>query len=176
MKNQKLASRAHNPIRPSRSHLAALPAHVREELHCKLHDGWPYPVVRQWLFAQIADRDIPALNLKAGDPYSLIWTRTAKDHKTAEETCRYRIAQWHRTHHLDWLQQLERREQSNAILDRVQRLTADANHEHRPGSLITGGDIIIRSLVIDALTHLRSTSRDPAAIARLTQAWIRLTR
>ena len=97
-------------------------------------------------------------------------------HAPNRTTVRYRIAQWHRTHHLDWLQQLERREQSTAILDRVQRLTAAANHEHRPGSLITGGDIIIRSLVIDALKHLHSTTRDPAAIARLTQAWIRLTR
>jgi hypothetical protein len=176
MKNQKTDSKISRLVRPSRSHLAALPAHIREELHRKLHDGWPYTNVRQWLFAQIADRDIPALNLKTGDPYSLIWTRTAKDHKTAEETCRYRIAQWHRTHHLDWLQQLQLREQSTALLDRVQRLTAAANHEHRPGSLITGGDIIIRSLVIDALKYLHSTTRDPVAIARLTQAWIRLTR
>ncbi|MGA2139244.1 MAG: hypothetical protein ABSH14_10320 [Verrucomicrobiia bacterium] len=165
-----------NPtLRTPRSNLAALPAHVREELHRKLHDGWRFIPLRQWLFAQIADRDIPALNLKTGDPYSLIWTRTAKDQKTAEETCRYRIGQWYRIHHQAWLDQLHDREKSTAVLDHLQRLN-DARDPTRPGLDTAGADLIVRAILFDALEQAHFTAHDPNLLIRLAQTWSRMPR
>jgi hypothetical protein len=165
-----------NPtLRTPRSNHAALPAHVREELHRKLHDGWRFIPLRQWLFAQIADRDIPALNLKTGDPYSLIWTRTAKDQKTAEETCRYRIGQWYRIHHQAWLDQLHDREKSTAVLDHLQRLN-DARDPTRPGLDTAGADLIVRAILFDALEQAHFTAHDPNLLIRLAQTWSRMPR
>jgi hypothetical protein len=185
MKTQNSESKARPPcppqlveqrrIRPPRSHLTALPAHIREELHRKLHDGWRFTTLRQWLFTQIADRDIPSLNLKTGDPYSLIWTRTAKDQKTAEETCRYRIGQWYRTCHQDWLDQLREREKATAVLDRLQTLTA-AGDPTRPGLDTAGADLIVRAILFDALEQAHFTAHDPDLLIRLAQTWSRFTR
>ena len=162
-------------LRTPRGNLAALPAHIREELHRKLHDGWRFITLRQWLFAQIADRDIPALNLKTGDPYSLIWTRTAKDHKTAEETCRYRIGQWYRIHHQAWLDQLHERERSTAVLDRLQQINAAADPD-RPGIDTAGADLVVRAILFDALEQAHFTAHDPNLLIRLAQTWSRFTR
>ena len=55
-----------------RNYLLPLPAHVKLAVNQKLRDGWRHRTVSDWLFAQIADRDIPEYLLKAGDPYALI--------------------------------------------------------------------------------------------------------
>ena len=160
--------RTHHPIRTPRSNLAALPAHIREELNRKLYEGSRFITLAQWLFAQKADRDIPDLHLKTGDPYSLIWTRTAKDYKTARETCRYRISQWHRTYHLDWLQQLQDREKSTAVLDHLQRIN-DARDPTRPGLDTAGADLIVRAILFDALEQAHFTAHNPDLLIRLAQ-------
>ena len=160
-------------VRPARSHLAALPAHVREELHRKLHDGWTHISIRQWLFTQIADRDIPPLNLKTGDPYSLIWTRTAKDQKTAEETCRYRIARWYYTHYPDWLREHVETSRAIRVFDRAQQLTSSAIEKRQPGS-IQGADAIIRALLLDTIVNLRDDNKNPDKIIELVNAWTKI--
>jgi hypothetical protein len=63
-------------MRKSRSRFALMPQSIREQLNRQLDDGAQYEHIRHWLFAETADRDIPALDLKTGDPYSLVWTRT----------------------------------------------------------------------------------------------------
>ena len=165
-----------NPtLRTPRSNLAALPAHIREELHHKLHDGWRFIPLRQWLFAQIADRDIPALNLKSRRPLSLDLGPHRQRPKTAEETCRYRIGQWTPIHHQAWLDQLHERERSTAVLDHLQRLN-DARDPSRPGLDTAGADLIVRAILFDALEQAHFTAHDPNLLIRLAQTWTSLTR
>ncbi len=161
-------------MRTPRSHLSALPAEIRNEINRKLHDGWRFTTIRDWLFELKADRDIPHLNLKTGDPYSLIWTRSAKDLATARETCRYRISQWHRTYHRDWLNEQAQRDELTGLIDRVEQLTAAASDKGQPGSN-AGGNLLIRSMLIDAVQNLRKGNMDTAQLARLATAWARLS-
>ena len=89
-------------IRPKGT-IASLPAVLRHEINFKVQDGWQFATLVQWLFAQTADREIPDLDLKTGDSYSLIWTRLAKSRPVAEDNCRKALSRWTRAHHQYWL-------------------------------------------------------------------------
>jgi hypothetical protein len=162
------------PRRPKsrRSRIACLPAHVREEINQKLYDGWQFQTIGDWLYEQVADRDIPDLNLKTGDRYCLIWTRPAKDAKAARETCRYRIARWYYTHYPDWLRDHVETSRAIRIFDRAQQLTSSAKENIQPGS-IHGADAIIRALLIDAITNLHD-DKNPDKIIELVNAWAKI--
>jgi hypothetical protein len=89
-----------------RNYLLPLPAHVKLAVNQKLRDGWRHRAVSDWLFAQIADRDIPEHLLKAGDPYALIWIRNARDPIVAQENCRTTVSHWFEGYYYaDWLAQ-----------------------------------------------------------------------
>ena len=90
-------------IPKQRNYLSALPAHVQLAVNQKLRDGWRHRAVSDWLFAQIADRDIPEHLLKTGDPYALIWIRNARDPIVAQENCRTTVSHWFRGPYCDWL-------------------------------------------------------------------------
>jgi hypothetical protein len=156
-----------------RSYIARLPADIREQINLKLYDGWQFQTIADWLFQQTADRDIPDLNLKTGDSYSLVWTRAAKDDKTAHETCRYRIARWYRTHYPDWLQKTVETSQAFRIFDRTEQLSAAAHDKVARGSL-HGADVVIRALLLDAITKLREKDSDPDQLIELVNAWAKL--
>jgi hypothetical protein len=160
--------------RTPRSRLSALPAHVRAEINRKLYDGWQFMTVAEWLFAQKADRDIPDLDLKTGDPFSLIWTRAACNEKTALETCRYRISRWYRTWYRDWLAEEVETGQSARILDRVAQFADHAN-EANPNKFKHGGELLIRSMLIDAIEQVRDGAKDPDKLVRLIETWSRLS-
>jgi hypothetical protein len=156
-----------------RSYIARLPAHVREEINQKLYDGWQFQTIADWLFRQTADRDIPDLNLKTGEPYSLVWTRTAKDNKTARETCRSRIARWYHTHYPDWLEETVETGQAIRIFDRTEQLSAAAREKVANGSR-HGADVIIRALLLDTITKLREQGSDPDKLIDLINTWAKI--
>jgi hypothetical protein len=160
-------------MRTPRSQLSALPAEIRHEINRKLLDGWRFTTLRDWLFDQQADRDLPHLHLKTGDPYSLLWTRSAKDLPTARETCRYRISQWHRTYHRDWLKEQAERDKFTALTDRVEQLIT-ATDKSLPGAN-AGGNLIIRSLLLKAIVNLDKEKLDTLQLTRLATAWARLS-
>jgi hypothetical protein len=163
------------PRRPKsrRSRIACLPAHVREEINQKLYDGWQFQTIGDWLYDQVADRDIPDLNLKTGDRYCLIWTRPAKDAKAARETCRYRIARWYYTHYPDWLREHVETSRAIRVFDRAQQLTSSAKENIQPGS-IHGADAIIRALLLDTIANLHDNNSDPDKIIELINAWAKI--
>jgi len=166
-------SRRPPKLRTRRSRLSCLPAHVREQLNQKLYDGWQYSTIADWLFKQIADRDIPDLDLKTGDPYSLVWTRVARDEKTALETLRYRISIWYRTHYREWLKLAVENGQTMRVLDRVDQL-ADTATEVDQRKFRNGGNVLIRALLLDAIEKLRTGTNDPEQLIRLAETWSRI--
>jgi hypothetical protein len=160
-------------MRRPKSKIAGLPAPIREEINRKLHDGWQLTTIAKWLFAQKTDRDIPDLDLKTGDPYALIWTRTARDALTAESNCRSRLSGWYRTHYRTWLAEEVETGQTNRIIDRVAELANQFTErdEYNPR---VAGNFLIRSLLIDAIANARHHKNDPELLIRLTEAWSRL--
>lgn len=162
------------PIRTPRSYFAFLPPDVRAEINRKLYDGCRFRTVRDWLFAQKADRDIPDLNLKAGDSYSTVWLRASKSEGSARENCLRLVAHWHRTYYLDWLKERAERDESLRLIERVEQLTSDASTKNRSATH-TGGNLMIRSLLLEAIQNVRKGGHNPAELARLANAWARMS-
>jgi len=160
-------------LRTRRSRLSCLPAHVREQLNQRLYDGWQFNTIADWLYHQNADRDIPDLDLKTGDSYSLVWTRVARDEKTALETLRYRISIWYRTHYREWLKLAVENGQTMRVLDRVDQL-ADTATEVDQRKFKNGGNVLIRALLFEAIEKARNNSSDPEQLIRLAEAWSRI--
>src|SRR5712671_1333230 len=67
--------RYHGGMRKSTSRITRLPPEMREEINRKMDQGWAYRLIRKWLFEQVAECDVPALELVKGDSYSLAWLR-----------------------------------------------------------------------------------------------------
>ena len=166
------SSPSHRP-KSRRSRIACLPAHVREEINQKLYDGWQFQTIGDWLYDQVADRDIPDLNLKTGDRYCLIWTRPAKDAKAARETCRYRIARWYYTHYPDWLREHVETSRAIRVFERAQQLSSSAKEKIEPRS-IHGADAFLRALLLDAIANLRDDNKNPDKIIELVNAWAKI--
>jgi hypothetical protein len=158
-------------MRKSRSRFALFPQPVRNEINRKLDDGWPYERIREWLFAQTADRDIPALDLKAGDAYSLIWTRTTPDEKLIIRNFGVAMSSWFHTHYLQWRNTQAERDQDLALIERIDHLTTAATSENRAATHL-GGNLLIRSLILEAIRKGRD---NPDQLARLAHAWARLS-
>ncbi|MGA2140013.1 MAG: hypothetical protein ABSH14_14240 [Verrucomicrobiia bacterium] len=160
-------------MRKSRSRFALFPQPIRNEINRKLDDGWPYERIREWLFAQTADRDIPALDLKTGDSYSLIWTRTTPDEKLLIRNFGVAMSGWFHTHYPRWRDEQADREEVAGLVDRVEELSTAAGEKAREGSA-TGGTLLIRSLLMDAIDHIHKGKNDPTQLARLAHAWARM--
>jgi len=160
-------------LKSHRALLSRLPAHVREEINMKLYDGWLFSTVGDWLYNQVADRDIPDLDLKKGDPYSIISTRTSKDEKTARATFRYHISRWYRSHHQDWLRKAIETSQAMRLVDRVEHLVENVNERDIHASR-KAGDYLIRALLLEAIEKAHTDTKDPAKIIDLANAWSKL--
>jgi hypothetical protein len=160
-------------LRKSRGRIARHPEPIRHEINRKLRDAWSYPMICDWLFAQTADADVPPLRLKAGDPYSLVWTRGAKDLATAQLNFRCRLSKWYQRHYPTWLREQTDREEITGLVDRMENLSTAAGEKAREGSA-SGGSLLIRSLLIDAIDLIRKGNNDPANLARLANAWARI--
>jgi len=158
-------------MRKSRSRFALLPLPLRTSLNQKLDDGWQYEQIRHWLFDQKADRDIPALDLKAGEPYSLIWTRTTPDEPTIIRNFGIALSNWYHTHFQQWRAESATRDEDLALLERVEELTTSATTEHRAATHL-GANLLIRSLILEAIRKRRD---HPEQLARLANSWARLS-
>jgi hypothetical protein len=158
-------------MRKSRSRFALFPQPIRNEINRKLDDGWPYERIREWLFAQTADRDIPALDLKTGDLYSLIWTRTTPEEKLIIRNFGVALSNWYHTHYPQWRKDQADRDEDLLLIERIDQFTIEASSQNRPASHM-GGNLLIRSLLLDAMRQRRD---QPDQLARLANAWTRLS-
>jgi hypothetical protein len=158
-------------MRKSRSRFALFPQPIRNEINRKLDDGWPYDRIREWLFAQTADRDIPALDLKAGDSYSLIWTRTTPDENLIIRNFGVAMSSWFHSHYLVWRNTQAERDEDLALIERIDHLTTVATSENHEATH-RGGNLLIRSLILEAIRKGRD---NPDQLARLAHAWARLS-
>jgi hypothetical protein len=162
-------------MRKTTSRIARLPETVRTEINQKLEEGWPYKMIREWLFGQTAGQDLPALELKAGDPYSAVWARTTKSAEHAGEACEQALSNWYSTRFADWVKEKQAgRDESVRVVERVERLSQEAGGKAVAGSS-GGGNLMIRSLVLDAMEAVHQKDKNPKEIARLAQAWARMS-
>jgi hypothetical protein len=162
-------------MRKTTSRIARLPETVRTEINQKMEEGWPYKMIREWLFGQTAGQDIPALELKAGDSYSVVWARTTKSAEHAADACEQALSDWYCKRFPDWVKQkAAQKEESVGLVDRVERLSREAGEHAVPGAS-GGGNLIIRSLLLEAMETVCQKDKNPQEIARLAQAWARMS-
>jgi len=162
-------------MRRSKSKISMLPDDIRTQINRKIRDGWKYRTIRDWLFAQRAQHDIADLNLKTGDPYSLIWTRDANTTIALEYTCIHALSKWYNTHYRAWLDEQLSGDHALRVVEENERLNSLASDKSQSGSN-TGGNLIIRSLLIEAIRALCQDKKapNPAQLARLANAWARM--
>jgi len=163
--------------RKSRSRFALLPQSLREELNRKLDDGWQYEQIRHWLFELKADRDIPALNLKTGDPYSLVWTRTIPDEPRLIRNFGIALSGWFHSHFQHWREEQSQRNRDGCLLlvKSADELAATVGATAPAPEVTAGAQRLVNSLLLDALGKTsRGESPNPADLSRLAHAWARV--
>lgn len=173
---QKLRDRRQNPRgQMPKGKLAALPSRIRAEINHKIREGWRLVTIQGWLFDQKAETDIPDLQLKPGDPFSLVWTRDSQREDMAAQCCEQALSFWRRTHYQRWLADETRREESLRLLERADELDTAATKKGQP-AVGAGLNVLVRSQLFDVIDQIRGENKDPAAIARLTNAWARMSK
>jgi len=160
-------------LHKSRGQIGMLPATVREEINRKLRDGWLYVTIVRWLFEQKAQSDIPDLNLKKGDSYLLVWSRTSKTRGTAEDRAKHCLCKWFSGRYREWLREEVSQDKSIRALKEMQELSSVASEEARPEAVL-GGNMLIQSMLLETIKILHEEDTDPVEIARLATAWARL--
>jgi len=150
-----------------------LPHAIRVEINRKMRDGWKYPTLAQWLFTQKAEQEIPDLDLKKGDSYSLVWLRSSKSASQAQFCVERCLSRWFRTHYREWLRNELNQDKSIRVLREMDELSRVANEDAEPESK-EGGNRLIRSLLLDTIKLLHEENADPAELAQLANAWARL--
>jgi hypothetical protein len=162
-------------MRKTTSRIAKLPEAVRMEINRKLQEGWPYKMIREWLFEQKAGQDVPALELKAGDVYSLVWVRTAKTAEHAGDACEQALSNWYCKRYPVWVKEQEAsRDESLRVVERVEQLTKLAGEKKEPG-FDKGGDVVVRAMLMDAMERVLKGGNNPADVVALANAWARMT-
>lgn len=159
-------------MRKPTGNIAMLPEAVRAQINRKMRDGWQYHTIKDWLFAERAEQDIPDLKLKAGEPYALVWTRATKQERTAHGTCTVALTKWYKNHYPEWVKEEAESDSRVRLVERVEQLSQAASKEGRDGAT-EGGNLIIRSLLMEAITEVCKGGGEPADIARLANAWAR---
>jgi hypothetical protein len=166
-----------------------LPPGVLEAANEKLYKGWEYPQVREWLFEQVAEEDVPALGLAKGEKFGLVWLRAAKSPANAGHFCQLALGTWYRARHPQWVREKILRGESMRVVKRAGVLTkevvaggprsqnrgesaADADSDAQVS--VEGGDILMRSVLIDAISSVEEGGKDRREIAQLANAWARL--
>jgi hypothetical protein len=153
-----------------------LPETVRTEINQKMDEGWPYKMIREWLFGQAAGQDVPALELKAGDSYSLVWARTTKSAEHAADACEQALSDWYCKQFPGWVKERKELEKDKAVrlVERVDEIGRAAG-EKVADATSGGANLVIRSLLFEAISNARQGQTDPKEIARLAQAWARVS-
>jgi hypothetical protein len=160
-------------MRRSTSRIGKLPGEVLEQVNEKLHSSWEYREIRKWLFEEVAVEDVPALGLLKGEKFGLVWLRAGKSTEHAYHHCELALGNWFRTWHGVWVREKLRRGDSMRTVKRAAALTLEAaavdldcpaNDAARPRRSvalreevsIAGGDVIMRSVLIDAISQVSS--------------------
>jgi len=159
-------------MRRAFSKIGTLPYAVRLQINIKLRNGERLATIARWLFDQKATQDVSDHNLKAGEPYSLVWTRDSKSDRQAFDTCRYALSTWFRTHYRKWAEDQETREHTRDLIERAEQLTSTADGQEAVCST-EGGMLLVRSLLIDAIAQASKGKYNHSDIARLANAWAR---
>jgi hypothetical protein len=187
-------------MRRSTSRIGKLPKAILEEVNEKLAAGWEYGRVRRWLFELVAEEDVPALGLLKGEKFSQVWVRAAKSASNAGHFCELALGNWFRGWHQQWARQKLLRGETIKTIKKAAVLTREAaalESDNRPamqreetasdtvsGSeqsesqngdpTIDGGNVLMRSVLIDAVEKVQSGSKDAKDIAQLANSWARL--
>ncbi len=157
-----------------RTKVSMLPNAIREEINLKLRNGWRYDQISHWLFETRVGTDAEHLQLKPGDSCSLFWMRDCKNESIARNACQQSLSRWFKTGYQKWLNDLADREEAIRLLEHVERLSTTANEKGQPDSNL-GGNLLIRSMLFDAIQQIRNKHKDPADLARLANAWARMS-
>ncbi len=152
--------------------MARLPFDIRTQINIRLRDGWQLSTTVDWLFQQRVECEVPDLKLKPGDPCSLAWTRAAKDEPTARQSCKSALSRWLGGPYLDWLKDEAESDKRIRLVEHMEELGQTANDRAQSGST-EGGNLIVRSLLMEAINEVCNGKSDPADIARLATAWAR---
>jgi len=152
--------------------IARLPLEIRDQINVRLSEGWKLATLADWLFEQRVKADVPDLNLKAGDPCSLAWTRGAKTESMARLLCRVHLSRWLKSGYTDWEKKETESDIRIRVVERSEQLSQEASTKAKPGA-IEGGNLIVRSLLMDAIDKVCGEKGDPEDIARLASAWAR---
>jgi hypothetical protein len=152
--------------------MARLPLAIRTEINIRLREGWRLETLADWLFQQRVECEVPDLQLKVGDPCALAWTRTAKSESMARLLCRNGLSRWLGSGYGDWLEKEAENDARLRLVEHSEKVSQAASKEAKPGAA-EGGNLIIRSLLMDALNQVCTGKGDPADIARLATAWAR---
>jgi hypothetical protein len=162
-----------NRLRRSWSKLGTLPLAVRTQINIKLREGCRYRTIVRWLFDQKAKADIPDLNLKAGQSFSLVWLRASKTAQGAEDNCKQGLVLWFDTHYREWLREEVSQDKPIRVLTEMHELSSVASETARPEAA-AGGNMLIQSMLLDTIKLLHENKKDPAELAQLANAWARL--
>ena len=158
--------------RPS-GKISMLPVAIRTKINIKLRNGWKYRTIIRWLFTRKARTEIPDLNLKAGESFSLAWSRASRTAGGAEDNCKQSLSSWFNTHYREWLREEAGDDRTIRLLKGMQELCAVASETAQPGATV-GGNMLIQSILLDTIKLLHEDKKDPAELARLANAWARL--
>jgi len=160
-------------LRRSWSKIGTLPLVVRTKINLKLRDGCRYRTIVRWLFAQKAKDDIPDLNLKAGESFSLPWLRASKTAQCAEDNCKQGLTLWFDTHYREWLRDEVSQDKPIRVLKEMHELSSVARETGQPEDAV-GGNMLIQSMLLDTIKLLHEDKKDPTELAQLANAWARL--
>lgn len=152
--------------------IAMLPHTMRTEINHRLRDGTRQDTVAKWLFTQPAEKDIPDLGVKAGDTYSVAWTRDAQSPRAALHNCRHSISAWYRRGYQRWLERQEHLDALLKMLARIEELTRAALGTGAQ-AVSQGAAVLVSSMSLSVLEDVFSGEKNPADIARLANAWAR---
>jgi hypothetical protein len=162
-------------MRKSRSRFALLPQSLRDQLNRHLDDGCQYEDIRAWLFAQIADRDLPALGLKSGEPYALAWTRSTDDQRKLVRNFGVALSAWYHSHFQQWRAEQANREGCLRIVQSADDLATTIGKTETTPEATAGAQHLVNSLLLDALGKTSKTENpNTADLSRLAHAWARV--
>jgi hypothetical protein len=114
--------------------------------------------------------------LKAGESYAAIWARTAKTAEHAADACEQALSNWYCKRFPDWVKERKELEKDKAVrlVERVGEIGSAVGEKAASGSS-GGANLVIRSLLFEAMSNAREGQTDPKEIARLAQAWARVS-
>jgi hypothetical protein len=157
----------------SRSKISSLPSVVRTAINLKIQEGWRLTTIADWLMAETAPVDIPDLQLKAGEPYALLWSRESDQAISPHRLCERALSHWHQNSYPRWEREQAEREEFLGLVERAERLgaavggteTTDPNE---------GTNRLIRSVLFEAITKVRKNENNTTDLARIAHAWARM--